>query len=254
MPEEKGGIKQGTGPGFFTFFKIVFRESFHSTPWVFKQLTFKFIVFWLPVSLSVLFLIKAFFKFESSSFSLYLTKSWIFLIGDCFFVFIVPYFVFIFLYKKGKLNVESGVSQSELGFKGFLTENIWPLVLNHIKAFFVIFAYLFLLIIPGIIKALRFLFLAQTVFFDENFKQEKISALKASHNVTRGRLFLIICFMICLSLVSLFIDRVAKAILPSNLELIVLFVVDTYCTCFYFIVMTQFYFVLKKAQNGVKIS
>ena len=232
----ENGDVQNAKLGFFKLVKIISRESISSTPWVFKEFTFKFSIFWIPIALLILYYCKSFFDFEASPPLASLVTYGLHFIAGCFTIFIVPYFVFVFLHKEGKLEFsgelsESLTQKSQFKFKDFLTENIFPLVINKIKAVFILFAYFLLPIIflvvvriaklsliveilayfffiPGIIKFFRFAFITQATFFDEDYKQGKISALKASHNTTKGYLFLILAiliFLICFSFIFGFI-------------------------------------------------
>ncbi len=224
----------------------VFQESFDCLPFVFKKTTQNFASIWIPL---VIFCILI-FNLKTSHLSpdmlegfykqLLLTS--LQFMNNCFLIFIIPYYVFVFLRSKN--------NETTLNFWDFLSENMFPLVVNHIKAFFVIGFFLLLLIIPGIIKGLQLALLTQTTFFDEDYKNGKISALKASQKTTKGFL----SGLLMLLLMPTFFYFIVVFILTSSLQQfmpiylidIIKYIITFYISCFTYILMTQAYFVSKQ--------
>ena len=140
-------------------------------------------------------------------------------LAGLFIAFIIPYYTF---------KYSQGLTPK---FWDFIKNNIWTVVLNHIKAIFVILLYclpaiviliniglkfvpapltvsipliVFFIILP-IYKSVRFTFLTETVFFD---KQDQRSYLKQADSNTQGYFWKIILFFILLSLLNLISYRI----------------------------------------------
>ena len=252
--------------GSWSIIKEVWVESLRCTPWVFKKLTLSFGLVWLPIIIVVTILLNLFgfgefpihpaLSHPTINFSI---KDGLYsgfhLFELCFTIFIVPYFVYAFIKK------EKG--ESVIKFRDFIAETVFPLVINHIKTFFVIFAFFLLLIIPGLIKVLRLFFVTQATFFDEDCLKKQKSALKASHSLTKGHLGTLILFMLlyfvfiiaasALSAIPAallaFSFEAAGEIASSSAKDIVIYGADFYEKSFSLILTTQLYFALSKAKN-----
>ncbi len=229
----------------------IFQESFKCLPFVFKKTTLNFASIWFPLAILCIVTMKMQFPDTSSGAPIeaYITqilKMGLNLIGHCFIIFIVPYYVFVFLNKKK--------NKSTVNFWDFLSENMFPLVVNHIKTTFTIICFILLLIIPGIIKALQLALVTQATFFDEDYKNDKISALKASKQTTKGFLtgiLLLIGFTLTLHLISKPLFSILKIVFSEQMIPVVfidvaVFLTTFYISCFSLILMTQTYFVLKQ--------
>ena len=214
-----------------------FKQALKSAPKVLKDTTVYFGIYFFVFSFLSLALFKNFF--ESSLMSGFLNQILLF-ISSLFTVFIIPYYAF--KYSQGSVPK----------FRDFIRDNIWLVVLNHIKAFFVILLFLLLLILPGIYKALRFSFLTETVLFD---KQKRL--LKQADQNTRRFFWKIVLFFIIAGLFSFILGWILKAglfFLGSNffidwLNLIWLF----FLQCFYLLWKINLFFEIKK-QKGESIS
>ena len=109
-------------------------NTFNSAPYVFKKLHVYFAFYYIPFALAALFLAYRFLfppdlERERGMFSSLLS-----FLGIAFTVFITPYYTRQYNEKYGKQS-----------FWDFVRENVNPLVINHIKVFFVILLY----IVPG---------------------------------------------------------------------------------------------------------
>lgn len=151
-----------------------FKNSLKSLPFVFKKTSIYFGFYYLAFSALVLLLLRHSPQAFSPAITTLLT-----LLAHSFLVFIVPYYT----YKQAKgPNIRP--------FWIFIQNSVWSLVLNYIKAFFILLFFFILLIIPGIYKSIRYFFIAQTVFFDELYKREGLSPLKGSDKTSRGHFWL----------------------------------------------------------------
>ena len=68
----------------------------------------------------------------------------------------------------------------------FTTDVTWPWLIEGVKAAIIIMAGIIFFFIPGIIKSIHYTFFSFIVFFDKNYKENKISALKHSRELVRG--------------------------------------------------------------------
>ena len=107
-------------------------------------------------------------------------------------MFVIPYYT----YKHSK-------SPEIKPFWGFVRKTFWPVIWNYyIKATLIILFFSILLIIPGIYKGARLSFISETIFFDDLYKQNQISALKGSDKTSRGY-FWPVCFVFILTMTIL---------------------------------------------------
>ena len=225
-----------------------FKQSLQSAPFVFKMINLYFGFYFIVFGLAILFIFKLYFPsgqsgstFSSFSPATFIQPVLIFL-SKVFTVFMIPYYA----YKNSQGNAPP--------FWNFINETVWPVVLSHIKAFFVILFFLILLIIPGMYKAIRYTFLTETVFFDRSYKQGSFSALKSADKTTRGYFWLIFVFIGFVYIFSILFGLLTKYILPpSFFKEALSFIIQFYMACFFILLKTQFYFELKK-QRGESIS
>ena len=241
-----------------------FKQSLKFAPKVLKDSTLYFGLYFFAFSLIVL----ALFKNLSQSDIL---NSILLFLSALFTVFIIPYYAF--KYSQGTVPK----------FWDFIRDNIWPVALSHIKAFFVILLFampsivafsilavfyktnllitflaflagLPLLILP-FYKNIRFSFLTETVLFD---KQKQKSFLKQADSNTRGFFWKLILLFILSGLFSFVLGWSFKKILTSLfgssffttwLSLILLF----YLQCFYLLWKINLFFKIKK-QKGEELS
>ena len=214
-----------------------FKKSLKAGPFVLKKVSVYFGFYFLALSFLLLLSLQSYLFTEGHSglSSEKLIQGGLVFFSKIFTVFMVPYYTF-------KYNGEGANKK----FWDFIRDNIWPLVINHIKAFFVILLFLLLLIVPGIYKIIRLTFLTETVFFDEKYKESSVSALKQADKVTRGRFWLIICFFIIWIGFNILFSLIPLDFLPYPLKSFFLLIINFYMSCFLLLVKTQFYFELKK--------
>ncbi|MDE0118820.1 MAG: hypothetical protein OXM55_02285 [Bdellovibrionales bacterium] len=96
-------------------------------------------------------------------------------------------FVVVILFMVGLCLFNRICSSSQvLTFWGFTKEVSWPWLVEGIKASIIIFAGLLCFVIPGIIKQIHYAFFSFVVFFNKNYKEDKIDALKHSKKLSKG--------------------------------------------------------------------
>lgn len=223
-----------------------FNQSLRSTPFVFKMINRYFGLYFIGFGLVILLIFNFYFPFNQGGLSFFspatLIQPGLIFLSKIFTVFIIPYYA----YKNSQGNVSP--------FWTFIAETVWPVVLSHIKAFFIILFFFLLLIIPGMYKAIRYTFLTEAVFFDISCKQGSFSVLKSADKTTRGYFWLIFIFIIFVYIFSSLFGLLIKYILPpSLLKEALSFIVYFYIGCFLILFKTQFYFELKK-RRGESIS
>ena len=243
--QEKAEFKSSTSPSLGQTLKEVFQESIRSVPWVFRRVSLQFAVYWIPFIIVVIVLINQVPAFSNSPIMKSIFITGLHFLDKCFIIFLVPYLVYAFLNQNQKESIPK--------FKNFVAENIFPLVINHIKAAFVILAYLLLLIVPGVIKAIRLAFVTQATFFDEEFKSGG-SALKASQKTVKGSFFTIVCLMLFVGVVVYFlISKGLFLLIPLERGHLVRDILDYiyqfYAGAFASLLMTQAYFILKRLKG-----
>lgn len=221
-------------------FLLSFKQAIKSCPAVFKDVSFYFGFYFIGFALLVFFTVTLFDPFgEGSQALLKIIKYFLVLLSEVFTVFMIPYYA----YKHSQGEVPP--------FWSFIGENVWPFVWAYIKAFLLILLFLLLLIIPGIYKAIRYFFLAETVFFDKLYKEKQISALKSADKTTRSYFWLTALLFIFLPLISFIMSLLMKLILPSPgfIQLSVGLILAFYVSCFTLLFKAQFYFELKKQRK-----
>ena len=279
-PEPDGPASQP--PGEWSVFTEVFRESLRSAPWVFKKATLNFGLIWIFFAAPAIILINYFGLGDFPAFPAlesilserlsshsgagrggpFSVKNMmlfnIHLLELCFIIFIVPYFVYAFI------NKEKG--RDAVKFRDFAAATVFPLVINHIKAFFVILGFFVLLIIPGVIKYFRLAFVTPATFFDEDCLKKRQSALQASSELTKGHFWKVVLFFLSIFLLSLVFSALASLtggllFLPfkgmsllaaeSGTDIFV-YGCNFYKTCFVLTASTHFYFALVKIKDRRK--
>ena len=279
-----GGAPAGR-PSSHTLIKGAVLDSLACLPWVLKKTTLNFALIWLPIAAIVIALVNIagfggipihplLADFDSGDGGLALKDGMMFSLRRfeyCFIMFIIPYFVYAFINKPegrqtaGGRQTGAGESGSPVPeFWDFIAAGVWPLVKNHIKAFFVILVFFLLLIIPGIIKCLRLCFVTQAVFFNEGCLRQGKSALKASQDLTRGRLravalftvywllFMTLCPLLLNSALSLLFFFGSGWLWIDIIKDSIAYGAGFYLSCFSLVLMTQFYFHMlkEKAREG----
>lgn len=216
-----------------------FKQALKNAPLILKDFNKYFGFYFIAGGILTLIAFNHFFpnsEFRS------LVISWLVSFSGVFTIFIIPYCAF---------NQEFGKTQP---FWTFVGENVWPMVWNYIKAFFIILLFCLLLIVPGIYKMIRYIFLAETVFFDRLYKQNSLSALKAADRTTRGFFWLALLFIILFFVLHFLVTALLEGALFFLPELaliksLVLFVVSFYLSCFLLLLKVQFYFALKEKRG-----
>ena len=219
--------------------KPAFGQTLKSCPFVFKKITVYFgLAFFLGSTL--LYVLAYFLNLSQINlgfqqlFFLSLPLS----LAHIFLAFMVPYYAYHY-------NTSSGPD-----FWDFIGRKVWPLVLSQIKALFVILFFFLLLIVPGAYKAIRLMFLSETVFFD---KKEKGSYLKKASRSSQGYFWLSVLFFLFMVLVSALSQALSMQAIKIWLftfpSLILLFYVKSFIILF----KNQLYFQIKK-DRGEEIS
>ena len=217
-----------------------FKQSLKLAPVILKDSSFYFGWHFIVSAFIILLVFKSLFDISSSMF--FLLQAELFL-ASVFTVFIIPYLCF-------KHSQKASLPK----FWTFIKDNIWIMVLAHIKAFFVILLFLLLLIIPGIYKAIRFTFVTETVLFD---KQAQGSILKQANFNTRPYFWKIVLFLLLYWLSSLIFGWLLQSMLVSsgfNIFIAwIYFILLFYVKCFYLLWKVHFFFEIKK-EKGEQIS
>ena len=96
----------------------------------------------------------------------------------------------------------------------FTKEVSWPWLIEGLKATGIIFLGFLCLIIPGIIKSVHYCFFSFVVFFNKNYKENKINPLKYSKEISEGLGWWIFFLSIILPLLisSIILTPVSKKI------------------------------------------
>ena len=249
--------------------KQIIKETLETTkrssPWILKNLTLYFACYYIPLAIAFLWTAYAFW-FPPVPARMFLSLL-ITMMGMAFAIFITPYYVYRFneneketsnksFHREAPENTQESSSGS---FWDFVKENVTPLVINYIKKSFVILGYFLLLIVPGLVKIVRLTFVTQATFFDPDCQKGKLSALKASHDLTKGffvSLVVLFVFMfIGLGGLSVVLEYSLKLIFgsESNFSSSVVesfgLVISFYMQNLVLIFITQLYFSLRKAKN-----
>jgi len=224
---------------------IAFKKALKNSPAVLKILSLKFgfyflgvgffLIFLISVFLSEIFTIQAFSEFYGLGNILFFAlKSF----SYAFTLFIIPYYA----YK------ETYSSLPAPPFWDFISRTVYPVVIAHIKATFLLLFFTLLFILPGIYKRIRWNFLNETVFFEN---EKPGSALKKSDQTTRSFFWTLVLFL-CLTFVfsSLLPRLLGKVMLYLNVPVFIfsslkLFIVF-YLSSFVILWKTHFYFEIKK--------
>ena len=235
--------------------KKVIKEAFSNTldslSFVFKNLTLYFAIYYISLAVAILFSIYALFPFASFGMMRIFFPMLLNMAAMAFTIFITPYYVRLYQEKS-----------SQESFWDFVKETVMALVINHIKKVCVVFLYILFLIVPGIVKAVRLIFVTQTTFFDKDCREGRLSALKASSDLTKGFFWPLILVFICvgalISLSSMLVKFGLKQLFAGLDGLPFSAIVDSlgltadfYISNLMLIFVTQLYFSLRKAQSSL---
>ncbi|MBC6415631.1 MAG: hypothetical protein GDA46_04485 [Bdellovibrionales bacterium] len=217
---------------------LSFKKSLEIAPKVLKDISLYFGFYFLAFCVFLIIL----FSFSNYDLNFKFTfLNGLFVFSKVFTVFMIPYYCYVYTYNQ------------RVPFWNFISENVSPAILAHIKAFFIILFFLILLIIPGIYKTIRFSFLNESVFFD---KERSGSALKKADQASRSYFLPLLGFLILKTFFTIFtIPSLLKffssfnSIFLVNLNLFIFIVIIFYLACFVNIWKTLFYFEIKEAKN-----
>ena len=211
-----------------------FKQSLQSAPAVFKELN-RYFGFYFIGACMLSFALFGLIKPLSLSEQNFMILALVFL-SKAFTVFMIPYYAFKIRFQKTR------------PFWVFIGETIWPVVLNSIKAFFVILLFFIFLIVPGVYKAFRLTFLVETVFFDKLYK-EGGSALKFADKSTRGYFWSVVFCVIFGYVLTGIVSWINFSFLPSFLNQSLSLILDLYISWFAVLFKTQLYFEIKKRRG-----
>ena len=148
-----------------------------------------------------------------------------------FFVVII-FMISIFLFNKTHPNSQ------KLTFWKFTKDVSWPWLVEGLKASVITIGALFLFIIPGIIKSVHYTFFSFVVFFNQDYKEGKINALKHSKMLSKDLgwwiFFLTFIIPVCIVFIS---ERVVELVFQQTNSLWILYPVlifYLYITCILF--------------------
>ena len=238
-------------PGQWDAVFSAFQHSLRSLSPVFKELTWLFGRIWFPLSAVAFFSV----RYTLPGFSMNLVNMSLSAVEACFTIFIVPWLTYRLIQKGKGLEAET--------FKVFLAETITPLILNSLKAVCIILGYTLLLIIPGVIKALKLMLLPYTVFFDRGPMQpgQKSSMIKATQETSKGCLtVLFFVFVLGFPLAELLAGGAFAlffSVLPKEnpffggLTDTCVYLFDFYFRSFKYVVLTHFFFILKEREGAL---
>ena len=221
--------------------KPTFGQTLRSYPFVFKKISIYFGIYFFL--LSSLFYAGGHFLFNLSETNFQTQNLFYFslplLFAHLFLIFMIPYYGYHYN------------TQSAPPFWDFIGNKVWPLILNQIKAVFVILFFLLLLIVPGIYKAIRLFFLTETVFFDKN----PGGFLKKTGQCSKGYFWLSFVFIVFTAFISGLIGVLS---LLCTKALPIFFALPALCLFFYiksFMILfkNQLYFQIKK-DRGEEVS
>ena len=136
-------------------------------------------------------------------------------------------------------------SSQALTFWRFTKEISWPWMVEGIKASVITTLATLCLIVPGIIKYIHYTFFSFVVFFNKDYKEGKIDALKHSKQLSKGLGWWILgIYGVLPSVFSYFSDRVSKIVFAQADSLWVMYpslVLNVYIMCLF---LTYVYSVL----------
>ena len=138
-----------------------------------------------------------------------------------------------------------GPSSQTLTFWGFTKEVSWPWLVEGVKASFIIFAGLLCFIIPGIIKQVHYAFFHFVIFFNKNYKEDKIDALKHSKKISKGlRWWIFVLFIILPSCIGLISGYAPKIVFAQTDSLWIIYPILILCLYVTYLVFTYIYSIL----------
>ncbi|MDE0518841.1 MAG: hypothetical protein OXH36_04730 [Bdellovibrionales bacterium] len=155
-------------------------------------------------------------------------------------------FVIVILFMVGLCLFNRTCSSSQvLTFWGFTKEVSWPWLVEGVKASIIVFAGLLCFIIPGIIKQIHYVFFSFVVFFNKNYKENKISALKHSKNLSKGlRWWVFGLFMVLPYFIGLIPGFIPKVVFAQTNSLWVIYPSLILCLYITYLLFTYIYSIL----------
>ncbi len=147
----------------------------------------------------------------------------------------------------------------KLTFWQFSKEITMPWIVESLKASVIIIAGLCILVIPGIIKHVHYTFFSFVVFFNKNYKDGKIDALKHSKALSKGVGFWLFFLSVLLPvLVNTIPGSCAKSIFNKIDSIWIAYPILIFClyiVCLFFIYLCSvlyFMYVIKDKNQMIK--
>ena len=136
-------------------------------------------------------------------------------------------------------------SSHTLTFWKFTKEVSWPWLVEGIKASGIIFAAFLCFIIPGIIKNIHYTLFSFVVFFNKNYKENKIDALKHSKELSQGLGWWIFgLFVVLPPLISFIPGLIPKIVFEQTDSLWIIYPSLILCLYFTSLLFTYIYSIL----------
>lgn len=219
------------------------KQTIKSSPFVLREINRYFGFYFIGFSLFVLFSLGLFLPNSAAGghVSVKIASAILDFLAHIFIVFMIPYYA----YKYNNKNIRP--------FWTFISETVWPVVVSQIKVALILLFFFLLLIIPALYKYIRYTFVIHTVFFDDLYKQGRLSVLKSADRTSRGYFWLIVLVLFC-GFIFKYLPSLFKFMpFPSVINNSLSFVFKFYFSCLALLFQSQFYFELKK-QREEKIS
>ena len=235
-------------------------QTVKSSPFVLKNITKYFGFYFIGFSLIVVFFVSTSLsgqETEHTTTMIYLTEMSLLFSAHVFTVFMIPYYAYKYNYVYRGNNASKYDNKADIRpFWTFISETVWPVVINQIKAFFIILLFLLFLLIPGIYKSIRYTFVTHTVFFDDLYKQGRLSVLKSADKTSRGYFWLIVFLIFCMYFFTFLLAKlvdISFSFFPLFVINSLSFIFKLYFSWLIVLFQSQFYFELKK-HRGETIS
>ena len=236
------------------------RQTIKSSFFVLNSVNKYFGFYFIACSLVILFFVGLSLSGQETEYVstiTYLAEAGLIFFAHVFTIFMIPYYAYKYNYVYGAdkaykrdYNHEDENNRTEIRpFWTFVSENVWPVVMSQIKAFFVILLFLLLLVFPGIYKSIRYTFITHTVFFDNLYKQDRLSVLKSADRTSRGYFWLIVFFIFCRYFVTFVVDKtvdISFFSFPLSVTNSLSFIFNLYLSWLFLLFQTQLYFEIKR--------
>ncbi len=158
---------------------------------------------------------------------------------DFSFSVVIIFMISIFLFNKTHPNSQ------KLTFWKFTKDVSWPWLVEGLKVSIITIAALFLFIIPGIIKSIHYTFFSFVVFFNQDYKEGKINALKHSKKLSKDLGWWIFLLIFIIPMCIAFISKWAvKLVFQQTNSLWIIYPVLIFCLYITCILLTYSYSVL----------